>query len=69
MARIKVLQAISGLEFSWAAGDVVDLPGDEATKWADGYRAELVRAEKPERAVVSPPAETATTPKTRARKA
>ena len=45
MARIRLLQAVSGSDFSWSAGDVVDLPGAEASKWADGYRAEMVRGE------------------------
>ena len=48
MARIRILQSISGSDFAWSAGDIVDLPGDEAAKWVDGYRAELVRGEKVE---------------------
>jgi len=48
MARIRILQAVSGNDFSWSVGDIVDLPGDEAAKWVDGYRAELVRGEKVE---------------------
>ncbi|MFF8034919.1 hypothetical protein [Streptomyces sp. NPDC016626] len=41
MACIRVLQAVAGLHCSWQAGDLVDLPDDEAAKWADGVRAEL----------------------------
>ncbi|MEU0109512.1 hypothetical protein ABZ313_29725 [Streptomyces sp. NPDC006251] len=41
MATIRVLQAIGGLTFSWKRGDLVELPDDEAAKWADGVRAEL----------------------------
>lgn len=48
MARIRVLQAVAGPEFSWTAGEEVDLPGEEAAKWADGVRAELVREASPE---------------------
>jgi hypothetical protein len=51
MPRIRVLQAVAGPDFSWNPGDEVDLPGEEASKWADGVRAELVRgqaAETPE---------------------
>lgn len=40
MPRIRILQGVSGDGFSWIAGDEVDLPEEEATKWADGYRAE-----------------------------
>lgn len=54
MARIRVLQSIAGMDFSWVPGQEVDLPGEEAAKWADGVRAELVRAEPAERAVRTP---------------
>lgn len=40
MARIRILQGVSGLDFSWAPGDVVDLDDDAAALWADGYRAQ-----------------------------
>ncbi|MEU2062901.1 hypothetical protein [Streptomyces sp. NPDC013455] len=43
MARIRVLRSVAGADFEWHAGQEVDLPGDEAAKWADGVRAELVR--------------------------
>lgn len=55
MARIRILQAVSGLDFTWTPGDVVDLPGAEASKWADGYRAELVTDDPPARAVAPKP--------------
>jgi hypothetical protein len=42
MARIRILQAVGGLDFSWTPGEVVDLDDEEAAKWADGERAELV---------------------------
>ncbi len=42
MARIRVLEAIAGADFSWAPGDVVDLPDEEAAGWADGHRAVLL---------------------------
>ena len=61
MARIRILQAVSGSGFSWSAGDVVDLPGDEAGKWADGYRAELVRGTATEKAVADVPEKAART--------
>ncbi|WP_155054585.1 hypothetical protein [Streptomyces blattellae] len=41
MARIKVLEAIAGDNFSWSPGDVVALPDAEAAAWADGHRAVL----------------------------
>lgn len=52
MARIRMLTSVAGEGFSWRAGEEIDLPGSEASKWADGVRAELVRtppAETPER--------------------
>ncbi|MFJ8140650.1 hypothetical protein [Streptomyces sp. NPDC096013] len=42
MATIRVLQGISGTDFSWHPGQLVDLDDEEAAKWADGHRAELV---------------------------
>lgn len=42
MATIRVLQAVSGLDFSWAPGELVDLDDEQAATWADGLRAELV---------------------------
>ncbi|MFD0437008.1 hypothetical protein [Streptomyces chartreusis] len=45
MRRIKVLEAIAGDDFSWSPGDVVELPDDEATQWADGHRADWAEAE------------------------
>lgn len=59
MARIRMLTSVAGEGFSWRAGDVVDLPGPEAAKWADGVRAELVRAEPVETPEQPPAAETA----------
>ncbi|WP_055526011.1 hypothetical protein [Streptomyces graminilatus] len=41
MARIRVLEAIAGADFSWAPGDVVDVSDEEAASWADGHRAVL----------------------------
>jgi hypothetical protein len=55
MATIRVLQAIGGLDFSWAPGDLVELPDDEAAKWADGYRAELVDDHPPASPVTNDP--------------
>ncbi|MFG3154230.1 hypothetical protein ACGF7W_19550 [Streptomyces sp. NPDC048219] len=40
-----MLTSVAGRGFSWTAGDEIDLPGAEASKWADGVRAELVRTE------------------------
>lgn len=40
MSLIRVLQSVSGLDFSWSPGDLVDLPDEQAAVWADGVRAE-----------------------------
>lgn len=48
MPRIRMIQAVAGPDFSWDAGTEVDLPGEEASKWADGIRAELVRGQSVE---------------------
>lgn len=45
MPRIRLLTSVAGDGFAWRAGEEIDLPGREATKWADGVRAELVRDE------------------------
>lgn len=41
MARIRVLEAIAGADFSWSPGDVVEVSEEEAASWADGHRAVL----------------------------
>lgn len=58
-----MLTSVSGQDFAWAPGEVVDLPGAEAAQWADGVRAELVRDEQPET-----PEATAARPERAARK-
>lgn len=42
MARIRILQAVGGVDFSWAPGDEVEVDDEQAAMWADGERAELV---------------------------
>lgn len=59
MARIRVLVSIAGADFVWEAGQEIDLPGAEASKWADGVRAEMVRTAPAEIPETSPVAETA----------
>lgn len=57
MARIRMLVSVAGDGFVWEPGQVVDLPGPEATAWADGRRAVLVRDDPPEtpEAAAAPP--------------
>ncbi|MFI8531799.1 hypothetical protein ACIGMX_16355 [Streptomyces aquilus] len=45
MPHIKVLEAIAGADFSWAPGDIVELPQEQAEVWADGHRAEWAAAD------------------------
>lgn len=48
MARVRILSAVEGYQ----AGQVVDLPGEDASRLADGVRAVLIRGnavETPER--------------------
>ncbi|MCW5252218.1 hypothetical protein [Streptomyces sp. SHP 1-2] len=47
MPRIRVLQSVAGLDFSWTPGQVVDVSDQDADAWADGVRAELVEEPKP----------------------
>ncbi|MCL6733294.1 hypothetical protein [Streptomyces neyagawaensis] len=42
MARIKVLEAIAGPDFSWSPGDIVNVSEEDAASWADGHRAVLL---------------------------
>jgi hypothetical protein len=68
MPTIRILQAVSGVDFSWSPGEEVDVDGPTAQAWADGYRAELVRgepAQTPERATRS---ETTARPRARGAK-
>lgn len=68
MARIRMLVSVAGADFVWEPGQVVDLPGAEAAKWADGQRAVMVRSEPVETPEASQPVPEATT-KTRPRRA
>lgn len=43
MPRIRILQSVSGADFSWAPGEEVDVDAATAQAWADGERAELVQ--------------------------
>lgn len=47
MARIRVLEAVAGDDFSWAPGDIVDLPQETAAGWADGHRAVWADGDSP----------------------
>lgn len=60
MATVRILQAISGPDFSWQPGDLVDLPDDEAAKWADCVRAELTDQDPPTAPVGNDPETPAT---------
>jgi hypothetical protein len=60
MARIRMLTSVAGADFVWEAGQEIDLPGPQATVWADGVRAVMVRSERPE----TPEAAAATPEKT-----
>lgn len=50
MPRIRILQSVAGPDFAWAPGETIDVSAEQAGKWADGVRAELVRDVTPERA-------------------
>jgi hypothetical protein len=39
MTAIRMLVGVSGSDFSWRPGQVLDLPEAEAAAWADGERA------------------------------
>jgi hypothetical protein len=59
-ALIRILQGVAGEDFSWSPGEVVELPADEAAKWADGYRAEYVTPPEPAQAAPAPTEKAAT---------
>jgi hypothetical protein len=46
MPRIRILQSVSGLDFSWSPGEEIDVDDAAAAAWADGERAELVEDAK-----------------------
>jgi hypothetical protein len=48
MARVRFLQAVGGVDFAYVAGQEVDMPGEEASNWCLGDRAEMVRGDAPE---------------------
>lgn len=41
--RVRMLVGISGDDFGWHPGQIVDMTADEAAKWADGERAVYAR--------------------------
>lgn len=46
MPRIRILQSVAGLDFSWAPGEVIEVDDKTAKAWADGERAELLEEER-----------------------
>lgn len=38
MAKVQILQGVAGEHFTWQPGQVIEMPDDEAAKWADGVR-------------------------------
>lgn len=57
MARIRILQSIAGLDFSWVAGDIVEVGDEAAEGWADGERAELAPDDAPVTVALPSPVE------------
>lgn len=47
MIPVRILEGVGGADFSWAPGQIVEMSEEDAAKWADGYRGELVNAEPP----------------------
>jgi hypothetical protein len=47
MPRVELLVGVSGLDFSWKPGEVVDMSDEQAAAWADGVRGRLVDAGPP----------------------
>ncbi|MFE9363686.1 hypothetical protein ACFYNN_12895 [Streptomyces sp. NPDC006978] len=41
MPRIRILQSIAAVDFSWVPGELVDVDAATAQAYADGVRAEL----------------------------
>lgn len=69
MPQVRMLQAVAGRHFSWAAGDVVDMDAEQARVWADGVRGELTEPEAgPEQAVQPAPEKPAKGSRGRGRK-
>jgi hypothetical protein len=57
VARIRILQSIAGLNFSWVAGDVVEVDDEAADGWADGDRAERAPDDAPVTVALPAPAD------------
>lgn len=52
MPLVRMLTGAAGANFEWRPGDEVQMSPEEAQKWADGIRGELVteeRVQTPER--------------------
>lgn len=61
MAKVRVLQSVSGLDFSWSPGEIVELSASDAAAWADGVRCELMKGSTPAGST-TPEAQTPETP-------
>jgi hypothetical protein len=45
--RVELLVGVSGLDFTWKPGEIVDMSGEQAAAWADGVRGRLVEPVPP----------------------
>ncbi|MEU0797168.1 hypothetical protein ABZ342_44500 [Amycolatopsis sp. NPDC005961] len=47
MPTVRILQSVAGLNFSWVAGDEIEMTDEKAAAWNDGVRGELVETGRP----------------------
>ncbi len=55
MTKVRILTSVAGADIAWSAGEIVDMPEEQAAVWADGVRAERVARRPAESATVTPP--------------
>jgi hypothetical protein len=58
MPQVELLVGVSGLDFAWKPGQIVDMSDEQAAAWADGVRGRVVEPVPPP-APATPPADTA----------
>lgn len=59
MPKVRILVPVGAVDFAWIPGDEIDMSEEDAAKWADGYRGELVDAKKAVRPAPSTPEDAA----------
>ncbi|MGF7429589.1 hypothetical protein PQV03_02165 [Thermoanaerobacterium thermosaccharolyticum] len=51
MKKVKILKSLAGLAFSYGAGEMIELPSEQADKWVKAGLAVYIKSNRLEKAV------------------